>query len=177
MMNRGTHHCSTRQRLWPLHQRALNGVTKPTAPNVTCRRITAQVARTRRRSRYAVGLMESFCTSFLSRDSLWFCRCPRDRQEKTWTFECPIAPQLGSLLNRDIRDVERLRLWFRLRELGRASLLKDWPPSSFLPNMGHTWTPNCPTYFLPIPKPKVVISSPLGSWYTRKPNSGMMANR
>ena len=38
---------------------------------------------------------------------------PRDRQEITWTFECPIAPHLGSLLNRDIRDVEQLRLWFR----------------------------------------------------------------
>ena len=37
----------------------------------------------------------------------------RDRQEITWTFECPIAPHLGSLLNRKIRDVERLRLWFR----------------------------------------------------------------
>ena len=23
------------------------------------------------------------------------------------------------------------------------------------PNMGHTWTPNCPTYFLPIPKGKI----------------------
>ena len=39
-----------------------------------------------------------------------------------------------------------------LRTLGRDSLLKDCPPSLFLPNMGHTWTPNCPTYFLPIPK-------------------------
>ena len=37
----------------------------------------------------------------------------RERQEITWTFECPIAPHLGSLLNREIRDVERLRLWFR----------------------------------------------------------------
>ena len=37
----------------------------------------------------------------------------RDRQEITWTFACPIAPHLGSLLNRKIRDVERLRLWFR----------------------------------------------------------------
>ena len=36
-----------------------------------------------------------------------------DRQEITWTFECPIAPHLGSLLNRNIRDVERLRLWCR----------------------------------------------------------------
>ncbi len=37
-----------------------------------------------------------------------------------------------------------------LRKLGRDSLLKDCPPSLFLPNMGHTWTPNCPTYLLPI---------------------------
>ena len=37
----------------------------------------------------------------------------RDRQEITWTFACPIAPHLGTLLNRKIRDVERLRLWFR----------------------------------------------------------------
>ncbi len=37
----------------------------------------------------------------------------RDRQEITWTFECPIAPHLGSLLNRKIRNVEPLRLWFR----------------------------------------------------------------
>ena len=37
----------------------------------------------------------------------------RDRQEITWTFECPIAPHLGSLLNRKIRGVGQLRLWFR----------------------------------------------------------------
>ena len=37
----------------------------------------------------------------------------RERQEITWTFECPIAPHLGSLLNRKIRDVGQLRLWFR----------------------------------------------------------------
>ena len=30
-----------------------------------------------------------------------------------WTFECPIAPHLWSLLNREMRDVEQLRLWFR----------------------------------------------------------------
>ena len=41
----------------------------------------------------------------------------RERQEITWTFECPIAPHLGSLLNRDIRDVEQLRLW--CRSIGR----------------------------------------------------------
>ena len=39
-----------------------------------------------------------------------------------------------------------------LRMLGRDRLLKDCPPSLFLPNMGNTWTPNCPPYFLPIPK-------------------------
>ncbi len=41
----------------------------------------------------------------------------RDRQEITWTFECPIAPHLGSLLNRKIRDVELPRLW--CRSIGR----------------------------------------------------------
>ena len=57
---------------------------------------------------------------------------------------------------------ELLRLWFRLRELGRDSLLKDCPPSLFLPNMGHTWTPNYPTYFLPIPMTSTfsLLSSP-----------------
>ena len=25
------------------------------------------------------------------------------------------------------------------------------------PNMGHTWTPNCPTYFLPIPKEPILV--------------------
>ena len=43
------------------------------------------------------------CTGFLL----------RERQEITWTFECPIAPHLWSLLNREIRDVGQLRLWFR----------------------------------------------------------------
>ena len=36
-----------------------------------------------------------------------------------------------------------------LRKPGRDSLLKDCPPSLFRPNMGHTWTPKGPTYFLP----------------------------
>ena len=43
----------------------------------------------------------------------WSAWTFRERQEITWAFECPIAPHLGSLLNRKIRDVERLRLWFR----------------------------------------------------------------
>ena len=41
------------------------------------------------------------------RDALW------ERQEITWTFDCPIATHFGSLLNRKIRDVGQLRLWFR----------------------------------------------------------------
>ena len=56
----------------------------------------------------ACGCVSVSESSFLHRAFLGL----RERQEITWTFECPIAPHLGSLLNREIRDVERLCLWF-----------------------------------------------------------------
>lgn len=45
----------------------------------------------------------------------------RYRQEITWTFGCPIAPYFWSHLNREIRDVEQLRLWFRSIESDQIS--------------------------------------------------------
>ena len=62
----------------------------------------------------------------------------RERQEITWTFECPTAP----IFDRFSIANPRRRTATPVVSLNRAR-----------PNIGHTWTPNCPTYFLPIPKP------------------------